>query len=71
MKNVSKNDRFWDAKTLSRYALCNEFTNFGISEKIGKSMPKWFPKVVENQQKSTLRAPMADLFVDLIDFGRC
>ena len=40
MKNGSKNDRFFDGKTFQNYALCNEFTFFGILEKVEKSMPK-------------------------------
>jgi hypothetical protein len=36
-----ENESFWDAKTLSRYALCNEFMIFGSSEQIGKTMQRW------------------------------
>ena len=48
-KKGSENEKFWDAKTFQNYALCNEFMTFSESEKVGKSMPKWLPKVIQNR----------------------
>ena len=47
-KNGLNNERFWDAKTFSHYALCDEFTTFSDSEKVAKPMPKWLQKVTQN-----------------------
>ena len=71
MRNTSENDRFWDAKTFQNYALCNEFTTFGFSENVGKSMPKGTQKVMVLGTKSTIGRRRVDLYRAFwIDFGR-
>jgi len=70
MKNGAKNERFWDAKTFSHYALCDGFMTCSDSEKVGKSMPKWLQNVMENQRKSLILEPRGRFLAFFMDFGR-